>query len=121
MSVGEEFEGQECVCEEVCEVGVVGLRWVEALVSLLLSLVRTSVVSEEGDGRVVLFNLEHSIATGMRHGWSGQLAGILGNAEGWQVLAVTGRGQWVGELVRLGSAARWREEEVECSTVGCGL
>ena len=71
--------------------------------------------------RLVLINWVHSIATSRRHGWSGQLAGILGNAEGWQVLAVTRRGRRVGELVRLGSATRWREEEVECLAVGCGL
>ena len=57
---------------------------------------------EEEDG-VVLFGGEHSIEAGRGHGLLGNWQGFAGNAEGWQVLAVTGRGRWVGGSVRLPS------------------
>ena len=98
-----------------------GLQWGNSGFSLALSgLHRCG--EEEGEGWVGFVRrsaLDWELAGGM--GSTRQLAGILGNAEGWQVMAVTRRGRRVSELVRLGSTVRWREEEVECSAVGCGL
>ena len=57
----------------------------------------------EDEDRVVLFTWVHSIQAGRGHGLLGNWQGSAGNAEGWQVLVVTGRGQWVGGSVRLPS------------------
>ena len=57
---------------------------------------------EEEDG-VVLFGGEHSIEASRGHGLLGNWQGSTGNAEGWQVLAVTGKGRRVGGSVRLAS------------------
>ena len=53
---------------------------------------------------MVLFGGEHSIEVGRGHGLLGKWQGSAGNAEGWQVLVVTGRGRWEGGSVRLPSS-----------------
>ena len=57
---------------------------------------------DEEDG-VVLFEGEHSIEVGKGPRLLGNWQGFAGNAEGRQVLAVTGRGQRTGGSVRLPS------------------